>query len=66
MIIDKFIKSHFGSAHLAESPLQRDYLEYRCIVEPAYTGWEDPITEKVRHEHRLRNADEKRRKDAVD
>ena len=38
-------------------PHQLDYDINQGLQAPAYDGWEDPRTAKVRHEHKTRNSD---------
>jgi len=63
--IDRFINRPLGSAHIAD-PNQANTTYDGQEFERTQFLAETPIQEKIRHEHRLRNTDEKRIKDGKD
>jgi hypothetical protein len=65
MKIDKYIQPPIGSgsAHQVETAYEAERLTALGIKVAPYCGYESPVMEKIRHEHQIRNVQEKKRKD---
>ena len=60
MKIDKYIQPPIGSgsAHQVETAYEAERLTALGIKVAPYCGYESQVMEKIRYEHRLRNAQE--------